>query len=112
MRFPALQIGVRHGVAAVGEGVERWLEAERDQLALWLPVALGGGIALWFILPDAGWWSVAALIALAVALGGTALARHGRAARVVSVGALAVALGIGLDLVAGRTRRAAGPPAS
>ena len=96
MRFPALQIGVRRGVVAVGERCERWLEAERDQLALWLPVALGGGIALWFILPDAGWWSAAGLIALAVALGGAALARHGRAARVVSVGALAVALGLGL----------------
>ena len=94
--LPALQIGVVRGVRLLGERIERWLEAERDQLALWLPVALGGGIALWFVLPDAAAWSAAGLIALAISLGGAALARHGRAARVVAVGALAVALGLGL----------------
>ncbi len=84
------------GLAALGLRLEEWLEAERDQLALWLPVALGAGIALWFVLPDAGAWEAAALLALAVALGGAALARHGRAARVVAIGGFAVALGLGL----------------
>ncbi len=91
----ALQIGVG-AVRGVSASLERWLEAERDQLALWLPVALGGGIALWFVLPDARGWQAAGLAAIAVALGGVAFARHGRAARVVAVGALAVALGLGL----------------
>ena len=76
--------------------IERWLEAERDQLALWLPVGLGGGIALWFVLPDASAWTAAGLLALSVALGGAAVARHGRAGRVVAVGALSVALGLAL----------------
>lgn len=84
------------GLAALGARLERWLEAERDQLPLWLPVMLGGGIALWFVLPDPAAWAAAGLLALAVALGGAAAARHGRAARVVAVGALAVALGLGL----------------
>ena len=91
----ALQIGVG-ATRGLGMRLERWLEAERDQLALWLPVALGGGIALWFVLPDPPAWQAAGLAAIAVALGGAALARHGRGARVVAVGALAVALGLGL----------------
>lgn len=91
----ALQIGVGtlRGIAA---RLEQWLEAERDQLALWLPVALGGGIALWFVLPDARSWQAAGLTAVAVALGGLAAGRYGRAARVVAVGATAVALGLAL----------------
>jgi competence protein ComEC len=36
--------------------IEPWLEAERDQLALWLPVGLAAGIAAWFGLPDAVAW--------------------------------------------------------
>ena len=80
----------------LGARLERWLEAERDQLALWLPVALGGGIALWFVLPDAPSWQIAGLTAVAVALGGLSAGRYGRAARVVAVGATAVALGLGL----------------
>ncbi|PTS84736.1 competence protein ComEC, partial [Sphingomonas sp. HMWF008] len=79
----------------MGVRLEQWLEAERDQLALWLPVALGGGIALWFMLPDARSWQAAGLTAVAVALGGLAAGRYGRAARVVAVGATAVALGLG-----------------
>ncbi len=77
-------------------GVEAWLEAERDQLALWLPVALGAGIVLWFVLPDPTAWEAAGLVAIAVALAGVALARHGRGARVVAVGGFAVAIGLGL----------------
>ncbi|MFZ5794760.1 MAG: competence protein ComEC, partial [Pseudomonadota bacterium] len=70
--LPALQIGVLRGVAAVNAGLEQWLEAERDQLALWVPVALGAGIALWFVLPDPVAWRAAGCLALAVALGGVA----------------------------------------
>ena len=104
--LPALQIGARW-VGHIGAHLEEWLEAERDQLALWLPVALGAGIALWFVLPDAKAWKVAGLIALAVSLGGVALARHGRAARAIAVAGLAVALGLGL--IWWRAERVAGP---
>ncbi|MGL4301242.1 MAG: ComEC/Rec2 family competence protein [Sphingomonas sp.] len=103
--LPALQIGVLRGVAAVNAGLEQWLEAERDQLALWVPVALGAGIALWFVLPDPVAWRAAGCLALAVALGGVAFARHGRAARVVAVGGFCVLLG--LALIWGRAERVA-----
>jgi competence protein ComEC len=95
------------GVAALVTRVESWLEAERDQLALWLPVAMGAGITLWFVLPDAAAWEAAGLLALAVALLGAAFARYGRFARVVAVGGLSVALGLGL--IAWRAERVAAP---
>ena len=37
--------------------VELLLEEERDQLPLWVPVAIGTGIAAWFILADARLWA-------------------------------------------------------
>jgi len=73
--------------------VERWLEAERDQLPLWLPVALGAGIAAWFGLSGPAEWRVFALVtagcgALAVAAG-----RGGRASGWAGVLMLTVAAG-------------------
>jgi competence protein ComEC len=93
--------------AATFARLEAWLEAERDQLILWLPVALGTGIALWFTLPDAASWRQAITALVAIGLGGLALGRHGRAARALAVAALAVALGIGL--VWWRAERVAAP---
>jgi competence protein ComEC len=78
------------------DAFEIWLEAERDQLPLWLPVALGGGIVAWFVLNDPAQW-VAAMCALAaVALAAVAVGRHGRAGRAVATGAAVAALGVGL----------------
>ncbi len=87
--------------------IERWLEAERDQLPLWLPVAGGGGVAAWFVLPDAVAWQAAALVLVAIGLAGLALGRGGRAARAIGIGALAAALG--LALVWWRAERVAAP---
>ncbi|VVT23251.1 Competence protein ComEC [Sphingomonas aurantiaca] len=92
-------------MAGTGRTIECWLEAERDQLVLWLPVMLGGGIALWFALPDAAAWRSAILGMLAIGLACVATGRGGRAARVVALGMAAAALGLGLiwfraDLVA------------
>jgi competence protein ComEC len=67
-----------------------WLEAERQHLPLWLPVALAAGIALWFALPWAPWRQAAWLGAVALA-SGAALARWRLAAAV----ALMLALGLG-----------------
>jgi competence protein ComEC len=39
-----------------GARVERWLEAERDQLFLWAPVMLGVGVAAWFVLLSPREW--------------------------------------------------------
>ena len=82
--------------AAARSAFERWLEAERDQLPLWLPVTLGAGITAWFLLPDARAWTGA--IGLCVAIAGTALAGGfgGRASRALLLGALAAAAGLGM----------------
>ena len=81
--------------ARARHALETWLEAKRNQLSLWLPVALGGGIAAQFVLPDPAQWIAAmcVLVALALAvIAAIAARRHGRAGG----GAVAAALGIGL----------------
>lgn len=76
--------------------LEHGLEAERDQLPLWLPVALGGGIALWFVLDDPMQW-IAAMLALAgIALAAIAIGQGGRASRAVALAAALAAMGLGL----------------
>lgn len=87
--------------------IEDWLEAERDQLPLWIPVALGGGIAAWFVLPDAAAWTAFLLVALAVAVAGAVLPIGGRAGRVLAIGGLAAAAGCAL--VWARAERVAAP---
>ena len=102
-----LQIGGGGGLARARAALERWLEAERDQLVLWLPVAVGGGIAAWYRLDDAQQWLAALLALAAVGLAALAVGRHGRAARAVAIGALAAAVGLGL--VWWRAERVAAP---
>jgi competence protein ComEC len=43
--------------------MEQWLDRERDQLALWIPVGLGAGIAGWFTIASRDGW-IAFLLAL------------------------------------------------
>lgn len=86
---------------------ERWLEAERDQLFLWLPVMLGSGIALWFALSDARGWTLAALLLVSAAAAALAVDRGARATRVIAIAALASALG--LALIWWRAERVAAP---
>src|SRR3569833_4375289 len=69
------------------DGLELWLEAERDQLVLWLPVTLGAGITAWLLLPLEYQWRGAMLGLLAIACVALALGRGGRAGRAVAVGA-------------------------
>ncbi|MDB5703638.1 MAG: competence protein ComEC [Sphingomonas bacterium] len=76
--------------------IERWLEAERDQLPLWLPVALGTGIAAWFLLPDPISWLTVMLALGGVALLAVAIGHGGRAGRMVAVAALLAAAGMAL----------------
>src|SRR3546814_20026733 len=75
------------------------------QFALWLPVSLGLGVALWFVLPSPGLW-IAALGAFgAIAAGGSALG--GRVGRLALWFGLVAA--IGLALVWMRAARVAAP---
>ncbi|MBB5713954.1 ComEC/Rec2 family competence protein [Sphingomonas aerophila] len=104
---PAGQFGLGARARAVLDQIEHWLEAERDQLPLWLPVSVGTGVALWFVLPNAHGWLAAMLFAVGLALAALALGRGGRLGRVIAIGAIGVALGTGL--VWWRAERAAAP---
>ena len=77
------------------DAIEGWLEAEREQLVLWLPVALGAGVAAWFVLPDAVRWTGFLMGAVAVATIGWALS-GGRIGRVLLVGGVTMAIGCAL----------------
>jgi competence protein ComEC len=76
--------------------LERWLEAERDQLVLWLPVALGAGITAWLLLPLAQQWRGTMFALCAVAFTALAIGRGGRAGRVIAIGAATMAIGLAL----------------
>lgn len=97
MAIPPGQTPVAHPrlsvLQRVAERLEAWLERERDQLALWVPVGLGAGIAGWFALPDAGGWTGLIVAALAVACLGGWCGRRRRLGRVLLVGGIGVALG-------------------
>ena len=79
----------------LSDGLESLAEAERDQLPLWLPVGLLGGIAAWYWLPDAAHWSAFLLCAGATALAALALGPGTRWGRALIWFALAAALGCG-----------------
>ncbi|MES2338663.1 MAG: ComEC/Rec2 family competence protein [Pseudomonadota bacterium] len=76
--------------------LETWLEVERDQLVLWIPVALGAGIAAWFVLPDRAAWTGWMLAGLALAVAGVVLPVGGRVGRVMGIGGGLLALGCAL----------------
>jgi competence protein ComEC len=92
MGIGALQTGHRADFAA---SIERLLDRQRDQLALWLPVALGAGIAAWFVLDDPKAWVAWMAGMAALVIGSALLVRGSRLQRVVLVGALAGLIGCG-----------------
>ena len=91
----------------IAPSLERWLEAERDHLVLWLPVMLAAGITAWFVLPDRSAWVAFLFCTLAVAVAGLVLPVGGRAGRVLLIGGLACAAGCGL--IWARAERVAAP---
>ena len=107
MRPPRRQFGVAAAVSRAFTVLERWLEAERDQLALWVPVAMGTGVATWFLLPDPQGWTTAGLAFGAIAAGAFAAGRGDRTARLAGVAALSALLGLCLVWV--RAERVAAP---
>lgn len=90
-----LQIAARW-MRRSGAAAETLLEAERDQLAHWVPVAMGGGICAWFVLPAEGQWIAALLMALGIATAGCVLDGGGRLGRCLILGSVTFALGLGL----------------
>lgn len=105
--FGPLQIAARARAGAAYRRIETWLEAERDQLFLWVPVLLAAGIAAWYLLPGPEAWAAFITAALATALAGLAAWRGSRTAAVLTIGALALAIGCGL--VWWRAERVAAP---
>jgi competence protein ComEC len=87
---------VLRGLSNLPARLESWLEAERTQLPLWLPVGLVSGVAGWFWLPGERAWEGLLLSMAALALSGLAFGRGGRAGRSLAIFALSVALGCGL----------------
>lgn len=84
----------RGGPRDLFTAIEHRLESERDQLALWLPVALGAGISLWLILPDRIAWLAAMVALCGLALSGLAIGVRHRLGRAVTVAALAALIGM------------------
>ena len=60
--------------------VEARLEAEREQLPLWVPVGLIAGIAAWVALPDPASWSAFIAASGGAMLAALAFARGSRVA--------------------------------
>lgn len=79
--------------ARVNDAIEAVLDRERDQLALWLPVGLGAGIAAWFTLDDAAAWVAWLAVMAAIGAGAALLPRGGRMRRVCLAGAAAGLIG-------------------
>ncbi|MBY0322845.1 MAG: ComEC family competence protein [Reyranella sp.] len=94
-------------------GARAWildqLDAERSRWMLWLPVALGLGIAIYFELPsEPALWLGPVLTAVALVL--VFFAPAGSLARAVAIGLVAAAVGFGL--IAWRTASLAAPTLS
>ncbi|MET0250159.1 MAG: ComEC/Rec2 family competence protein, partial [Sphingobium sp.] len=108
MAFEPRQTSVRTRANGVLARVEQWLEGEREQIALWVPVAIGTGVAAWFVLPARVDWLAFCCAALALAALGLTLPAGGRLrAMMVAGGMLACA---GCLLVWGKAAMVGDPP--
>ncbi|SIO00698.1 competence protein ComEC [Parasphingorhabdus marina DSM 22363] len=94
-------------VTSVFQRLEKQLERERDQLPLWVPVALGIGVAAWFLAASIYWWLALVAVCLAIIIFCARPARTYRAARAMLWAALLIAAGC--LLVWGRSLMVAAP---
>ncbi len=78
----------------LADGLEAQLEVERERIGLWLPVALGAGIAAWLALPAAAYWIGLLLMLAAGFLVGLLIGWHGRVGRMVAIGCAVMAAGV------------------
>ena len=77
-----------------GNALEARLEVERERIGLWLPVAMGAGIAAWFALPGEAQW-IGFLLSLAGGLcAGLLIGWDSRFGRMVVVGCGVMAVGM------------------
>ncbi|GBH30616.1 competence protein ComEC [Sphingobium xenophagum] len=100
MAFEPRQTSLWWGAAAWLRGafsrVERGLETEREQIPLWVPIALGAGIAAWFLLPDRAGWLAFCCGALALACLGSLLPDGARLRRMIVAGGMLACIGCAL----------------
>ena len=101
----AVQTATGRAARGLGHALEAWLDAERHQLPLWLPVALGAGIAAYFGLSFVEQWRAALAAGVALAFAGLSVA--GLAGRSLLWFGLLFALGVGLAWL--RAENAGGP---
>src|SRR5262245_1956955 len=92
-RQTSVVASVRQRAQALSGAVEAWLEEERERLALWVPVALGAGIAAWFALPNRLGWLAFCCIMLAAACAASILPWGGRLRRAILLGSLMACFG-------------------
>lgn len=97
-----LHVPVRSWLAST----EKWLDTERDQLALWIPVGAGLGIGIWEI-SGAGGLVAVLLFLLATTLLGYAAGFYRRTGRFLLYAGLAVFIGFGA--IAIKSERVAAP---
>lgn len=90
----------------ISQPLERWLERERDQLPLWLPVGIGTGIGIWQLTGDKGGFPLFVLCASLI-LFGAAIGFEKRLARVLSLAA--ASLLIGFAAIALKSAAVSGP---
>ena len=96
-RAAAVWLRIRALMQRAATGLEAFLESERRQLPLWMPVALGIGIVGYFMLPAPAQWLGFGAGALAVALLGAMM--PGWTGRAALVGGLLAVLGMGVAWV-------------
>ncbi len=73
--------------------VEAWLEREREQIGLWAPMAMGAGIAGWFLLPNPMAWLAFCCAVLGLACLGALMPDGARLRRMVAVGGVLACAG-------------------
>lgn len=98
--------GSLSGLSELRGGLWSAFIAERDRWVLWLPVALGLGISIYFALPEEPAWFIGPM-ALAVTLAG--LTATGRGAGPVILMVLLLCAAMGFSAVQWRTHQVASP---
>ncbi len=78
MPFRARQLPEYLGNLEIFKRLEMQLEKERDRLALWVPVGVGTGIAVWFLLANVALWIAFIALSCGLALSVKALNMGGR----------------------------------
>lgn len=87
-------LAVAAAMRRLSESIEARLDAERERIALWLPVMLGAGIAAWFALPTKMHWIALLLAFSALVLVGLLAGWQRRAGQMLVLGSAVAAAGM------------------